>query len=281
MPSNVAIASAATPWCVCGCRARSRSLPASISGPRTFICASPSAGCSDIISQPPAMTTSSNPDMIDAAAKLVVVMPEPQKRSRVTPEAFVSNPASSSAILARSPPCVPTCMLVPKMTSSTAAVSTSLRSRMALSTVAPSCCGWMSARAPLPTLPTPRGVRHASMIQASFMYIHLREATKRLSSSEGSRYVAGGACRQPAGPAARPDHHGLCHVGSCDSIHRVREDEVERVLAVVDAERARTVRQIESLRRSVASIVEAAELTATDDEHDPEGATIAYERAQA
>ena len=79
----------------------------------------------------------------------------------------------------------------------------------------------------------------------------------------------------------RPDHRGLCHVGSCGSIDRVREDEVERVLAVVAAERARTARQIESLRRSVASIVEEAELTATDDEHDPEGATIAYERAQA
>ena len=31
----------------------------------------------------------------------------------------------------------------------------------------------------------------------------------------------------------------------------------------------------------MASIVEASELTSTDDEHDPEGATIAYERAQA
>jgi RNA polymerase-binding transcription factor DksA len=57
--------------------------------------------------------------------------------------------------------------------------------------------------------------------------------------------------------------------------------EIERVLAVVDVECERTQRQIESLQRSVASIVEAAELTSTDDEHDPEGATIAYERAQA
>jgi RNA polymerase-binding transcription factor DksA len=37
--------------------------------------------------------------------------------------------------------------------------------------------------------------------------------------------------------------------------------------------------QIEALQRSFADIVEAAELTSTDDEHDPEGATIAYERA--
>ena len=38
--------------------------------------------------------------------------------------------------------------------------------------------------------------------------------------------------------------------------------------------------QIAGLERSFAGIVEAAELTSTDDEHDPEGATIAYERAQ-
>ena len=54
-----------------------------------------------------------------------------------------------------------------------------------------------------------------------------------------------------------------------------------RVLGAVRSEYERTVAQIASLERSVAFIVEASELTATDDEHDPEGATIAYERAQA
>ena len=58
-------------------------------------------------------------------------------------------------------------------------------------------------------------------------------------------------------------------------------DEAMRVLLVVEAEHERTAAQIASLERAVASIVEASELTATDDEHDPEGATIAYERAQA
>ena len=38
--------------------------------------------------------------------------------------------------------------------------------------------------------------------------------------------------------------------------------------------------QIAHLERSFTGIVEATELTSTDDEHDPEGATIAYERAQ-
>lgn len=65
------------------------------------------------------------------------------------------------------------------------------------------------------------------------------------------------------------------------TIGSVSRVDVERVLAIVDAAHDRTLRQIESLQRSVASFVEAAELTSTDDEHDPEGATIAYERAQA
>lgn len=50
--------------------------------------------------------------------------------------------------------------------------------------------------------------------------------------------------------------------------------------AVLTARR-RTLARIDSLEATVATIVEGAELTSTDDEHDPEGATIAYERAQA
>ncbi len=57
--------------------------------------------------------------------------------------------------------------------------------------------------------------------------------------------------------------------------------DIRRVLAVVAAEQERTVRQIAALEAAVDAIVEGAELTSTDDEHDPEGATIAYERAQA
>ncbi|MCX6520818.1 MAG: TraR/DksA C4-type zinc finger protein [Actinobacteria bacterium] len=45
-------------------------------------------------------------------------------------------------------------------------------------------------------------------------------------------------------------------------------------------ERARVVQQIADLEHRFDDIVAAAELTSTDDEHDPEGATIAYERAQ-
>ena len=57
--------------------------------------------------------------------------------------------------------------------------------------------------------------------------------------------------------------------------------DAQSLLAVVAAEQERTTRQISSLEAVVASIVEGSELVATDDEHDPEGATIAYERAQA
>jgi len=57
--------------------------------------------------------------------------------------------------------------------------------------------------------------------------------------------------------------------------------EIERLLGVVEAEHARAARQVASLEAIVAAIVEGSELTSTDDEHDPEGATIAYERAQA
>jgi DnaK suppressor protein len=46
------------------------------------------------------------------------------------------------------------------------------------------------------------------------------------------------------------------------------------------SERGRTVRQIASLSRSFNDVVAASELVATDDEHDPEGHTIAWERQQ-
>ncbi len=47
------------------------------------------------------------------------------------------------------------------------------------------------------------------------------------------------------------------------------------------ADRDLTAARIAALQRNVAAIVEAASFTSTDDEHDPEGATIAYERSQA
>lgn len=55
--------------------------------------------------------------------------------------------------------------------------------------------------------------------------------------------------------------------------------------AVVEArlgeERATTLKRIDALARQVEGMVESSALTTNDDEHDPEGATVAYERAQA
>ena len=48
----------------------------------------------------------------------------------------------------------------------------------------------------------------------------------------------------------------------------------------LEAERAETVAAISALARDFDGIVDAASSVATDDEHDPEGATIAFERAQ-
>ena len=45
---------------------------------------------SDIISVPPPITRSSMPAMIELAAMFTAVIPDPQKRSRVTPDARMS-----------------------------------------------------------------------------------------------------------------------------------------------------------------------------------------------
>ena len=63
--------------------------------------------------------------------------------------------------------------------------------------------------------------------------------------------------------------------------HEVSALDIDSVLAIVTVAQERTAHQVASLEATVAAIVEGSELTSTDDEHDPEGATIAYERAQA
>jgi DnaK suppressor protein len=44
------------------------------------------------------------------------------------------------------------------------------------------------------------------------------------------------------------------------------------------AERADTVERLSGLERELRGIIESADMAGTDDEHDPEGATIAFER---
>ncbi len=57
-------------------------------------------------------------------------------------------------------------------------------------------------------------------------------------------------------------------------------DDPDLRLEQLTSERARTVRMIAQLTGDFDAVVEAATAVSTDDEHDPEGATIAYERAQ-
>src|ERR1700741_2969423 len=54
----------------------------------------------------------------------------------------------------------------------------------------------------------------------------------------------------------------------------------QQLRAVIESERDRIMEQLAGLRESFDGIVNGTELTSTDDEHDPEGTTIAYERAQ-
>jgi RNA polymerase-binding transcription factor DksA len=54
----------------------------------------------------------------------------------------------------------------------------------------------------------------------------------------------------------------------------------DELRAAIESERSHLRNHVLALRRNFDAIVEGAELTSTDDEHDPEGTTIAYERAQ-
>jgi len=56
-------------------------------------------------------------------------------------------------------------------------------------------------------------------------------------------------------------------------------DDADRIHRALTEERADTAAQISALTADLDGIIEAAAMVATDDEHDPEGTTIAYERA--
>jgi DnaK suppressor protein len=49
----------------------------------------------------------------------------------------------------------------------------------------------------------------------------------------------------------------------------------------LDAERDEAAARVAALRRELADVIGSASSTTGDDEHDPEGATIGFERAQA
>ncbi|HWC33897.1 MAG TPA: TraR/DksA C4-type zinc finger protein [Mycobacteriales bacterium] len=56
--------------------------------------------------------------------------------------------------------------------------------------------------------------------------------------------------------------------------------DVARVEGVLQQDRAATRERRKQLRRDLDDVIAAAADVATDDEHDPEGATIAYERSR-
>ena len=71
-------------------------------------------------------------------------------------------------------------------------------------------------------------------------------------------------------------HHGK--VGGSDIAVDAAEVLVADAREVLTAERAQAVRRAAALEREFAQLAEAASAGGTDDEHDPEGATLAFER---
>ena len=63
-------------------------------------------------------------------------------------------------------------------------------------------------------------------------------------------------------------------------MRRLTDLERHAIRRALVAELERTDEQVASLARQFDDIVAAAEMSNTDDEHDPEGTTIAFERAQ-
>jgi RNA polymerase-binding transcription factor DksA len=60
-----------------------------------------------------------------------------------------------------------------------------------------------------------------------------------------------------------------------------RQARLDEARGRLSAERVAAAARIAALERDITTIVESAKGGATDDEHDAEGATIAFERAQA
>ena len=123
-------------------------------------------GTIDMFWTPPATTMSCTPDLTAIAAKLTACWPDPHWRSTVTPGTASGRPAASQQVRAMSPALGPTLSRLPKITSSTAMGSTSVRCSSALMAAAPRSAGCTSASPP-PRRPV--GVRTASTMYASLI----------------------------------------------------------------------------------------------------------------
>jgi DnaK suppressor protein len=74
--------------------------------------------------------------------------------------------------------------------------------------------------------------------------------------------------------------HGLVYAWCVPRSRGITDLERQAIRSAVVAELERSSNQAASLACRFDDIVAAAELSNTDDEHDPEGTTIAFERAQ-
>ena len=60
----------------------------------------------------------------------------------------------------------------------------------------------------------------------------------------------------------------------------IADVDTDAIEARLTAERAATVQRLESMNAELAAVAEAAAGSNLDDEHDPEGSTVAFEREQ-
>src|SRR5215831_2431142 len=126
----------------------------------------PVIGTLDMLSTPPATTTSAEPKAMCCAACATACRPEAQKRLTVTPAVSIGRPPRSAAMRATFRPCSPSGIAQPRTTSSTSAGDRvgSLASAARITCPA-SSSGRVRARAPFPARPT--ALRTAAAITTS------------------------------------------------------------------------------------------------------------------
>ena len=128
----------------------------------------PPIGIIDIVSSPPAISTSAPPVRIRSAARAMDCSPEEQNRLIVIALVSTGRPARIAAARATFIPCSASGIAQPMITSSISAGSRpGTRAIASLIAAAPSSSGRVSFNVPLGALPT--AVRTADTITASFI----------------------------------------------------------------------------------------------------------------
>ena len=123
-------------------------------------------GTPDIISTPPATTTSACPDITAAAPVEMACCDDPHCRSMVKPGTDSGQPAASTAMRPMLPDCWPMLITLPQCTSSTSSGSSAARATSSLSTSADSSTACIAAN---PPLRLPIGDLTAAVMTASRM----------------------------------------------------------------------------------------------------------------